>query len=76
MSRAGKGYPDGTKYVVESHGAIVKRYVEYPDGRRIRLSDRKSHRCSLGETAASIVPDQVDEETQIVAEQEKQGNTV
>ena len=76
MSRVGKNYPDGTKYVVEAHGAIVKRYLEYPDGRRIRLNNRKSHRCSWGETVTSIVPDEVDEATQIVAEQDKQANSV
>jgi hypothetical protein len=68
MPRVNQCYPDGTKYVVEAHGPIVKRYVEYPDGRRIRLNNRKSHRCSWGET--SIVPDQVDEATQLVADQD------
>jgi hypothetical protein len=67
MPRVNQCYPDGTKYVVEAHGSIVKRYVEYPDGRRIRLSNRKSHRCTWGETAASIVPDQVNETPQLVA---------
>jgi hypothetical protein len=61
MSRVRNEYPDRTKYIVEAHGDIVKRYVEYPNGCRVELSNRKSHRCSLADTVASIVPDQADE---------------
>ena len=61
MSRVCNEYPDGTRYVVEAHGAIVKRYVEYPDGRRVKLRDRKAHRCNWAGTIASIVPDQIEQ---------------
>ncbi len=30
----------GTKFIVESCGRIVRRYIEFPDGRRVRLSNR------------------------------------
>ena len=76
MSRVDEDYPDGTKYVVEAHGPVVKRYVEFPDGRRVRLKNRKSHHCSWGETNASIVPDQVGEATHVVAGTDTQEDAV
>lgn len=42
-------FPEGTKYVIESHGAQVRRHVEYPDGRRIELPPRKALTCSCAE---------------------------
>jgi hypothetical protein len=39
-------FPVGSKYVVESWGPIVRRYVDFPDGRRVRLSDRMALACS------------------------------
>jgi hypothetical protein len=35
-------FPTGTKYVLEAHGPIVRRYVEFPNGRRMLLSTRKA----------------------------------
>lgn len=73
MSRVRNEYPNGTKYVIVAHGEIVKRYVEYPDGRRVKLSNRKAHRCSLAETAVSIIPDHIGEATaQPVVERDEQ----
>jgi hypothetical protein len=47
----------GTKYVVESRGAHVHRYVEFPDGLRLRLTRRKAVPCTCKElSAASLVP--------------------
>jgi len=41
-SRLPTRFPEGTKYVLESHGGEVRRFVEFPDGRRITLSKRKA----------------------------------
>lgn len=37
-SRLPARIPDGTKYVLESEGAIVRRFVEFPSGRKVRWS--------------------------------------
>ncbi|HMF23235.1 MAG TPA: T-complex 10 C-terminal domain-containing protein [Pseudolabrys sp.] len=60
MSKLPTRYPDGTKYVVEAHGSFVKRYIEYPNGRRKRLSNRKALPCACADQAISLVPDQAD----------------
>jgi hypothetical protein len=39
-------FPAGTKYILESHGSVVHRYVEFPDGRKISLPSRKAVPCS------------------------------
>jgi hypothetical protein len=44
-------FPTGTKYVLEAHGPLVRRYVEFPNGSRISLSTRKKGRRDV-----SIVP--------------------
>jgi len=60
MSRLPKRFPVGTKYVVEASGEFVRRFVEYPDGRKIRLSTRKRQRCSSVEPVVSLAPDQTE----------------
>jgi hypothetical protein len=51
--------PVGTKYVLESHGSLVRRYVEFPDGRRIELATRKALTCTCAAwREISIAPDQ------------------
>jgi hypothetical protein len=52
-------FPIGTKYVLESRGPVVRRYVEFPGGQRINLEFRKALTCTCAATqqAASIVPD-------------------
>jgi hypothetical protein len=35
-----KRFPIGTKYVLEGHGGVVRRYIELPNGRRIKLEPR------------------------------------
>lgn len=42
-------FPIGTKYVLEGRGRYVRRYVEYPDGRRIQLATRKALSCTCME---------------------------
>ena len=56
-SRLPGSFPAGTKYVVESHGPIVRRYVELPNGRRIKLETRKALTCTCTERQITIVPD-------------------
>jgi hypothetical protein len=58
MPRLPKRFPENSKYVVESCGPVVRRYVELPSGRRINLRSRKAQPCKCRGDAASIVPDQ------------------
>jgi hypothetical protein len=51
--------PNGTKYVLESNGAIVRRFVEFPSGRKVRLTNRKAETCSCAEQQTSLVPSKV-----------------
>ena len=50
-------FPDGTKYVLESDGGMVRRYVEFPDGRKVMLTRRKAAGCVCPDLHdVSIVP--------------------
>ena len=50
-------FPIGTKYILEGRGPRVKRYVEYPSGRRVYLSSREVLNCSCLELQKiGIVP--------------------
>jgi hypothetical protein len=49
-------FPIGSKYVLESRGPFVRRYVEFPNGRRIKLATRKALSCTEPEQI-TIVPD-------------------
>jgi hypothetical protein len=52
-------FPIGSKYVLESRGSFVQRCVEFPDGRRVRLSRRKALPWECRELQQlSIVPHQ------------------
>lgn len=55
-SRLPTRFPEGTKYVLESQGGAVRRYVEFPDGRRISLSKRKAATCVCADEEVSIIP--------------------
>jgi hypothetical protein len=33
--------PLGTKYVLEGRGQLIRRYIEFPNGRRVQLKTRK-----------------------------------
>jgi len=44
--RMPKRIPIGTKYVPESRGPFVYRYIEFPNGRRVQLSIRKAVSCN------------------------------
>jgi len=47
-------FPVGAKYVLESDGPTVRRYVELPGGRRISLPPRKAQSCCAADV--SLVP--------------------
>jgi hypothetical protein len=49
-------FPDGAKYVLEADGGMVRRYVEFPDGRRVTLASRKAMTCCAELHDVSIVP--------------------
>ena len=53
-------FPVGSKYVLESHGQVVRRYVEFPSGRKVKLATRKALPCGCWKLQqVSIVPDLV-----------------
>ena len=55
-SRLPMRFPIGTKYVLEGRGPFVRRYVEFPNGRRIKLPTRKALSCTERDQI-TIVPD-------------------
>ena len=38
-------FPVGTKYVVESCGPVVRRYIEFPNGHKVMLAKRTALPC-------------------------------
>ena len=51
-------FPAGTKYIVEGFGKIVRRYIEFPNGRRLKLKTRKAFVCAcLEREQVSLVPE-------------------
>ena len=38
LSRLPVRFPTGTKYVLESRGPFVQRYIEFPNGRKVQLA--------------------------------------
>jgi hypothetical protein len=51
--------PVGTKYVLEGRGLFVRRYIEFPNGRRVQLATRKAMSCThAASQQIGIVPDQ------------------
>jgi hypothetical protein len=58
-SRLPARVPTGTKYVLESRGLFVQRYIELPNGRRVRLARRKALSCiCAARQQISIVPEE------------------
>jgi hypothetical protein len=50
--------PLGTKYVIESYGPFVRRFVEFPNGRKVQLATRKAASCTCAaRQKISVVPD-------------------
>jgi hypothetical protein len=58
-SRLPASVPVGTKYVLEGRGLFVRRYIEFPNGRRVQLAARKAMSCTdAASQQIGIVPDQ------------------
>jgi len=58
-SRLPARFPVGTKYVLECRGLFVRRYIEFPNGRRVQLPTRKAISCTdAASQQIGIVPDQ------------------
>ena len=52
-------FPIGTKYVLDGRGPFVRRYIEFPNGRRVQLATRKALSCTcVASQPIGIVPDQ------------------
>jgi hypothetical protein len=52
-------FPVGSKYILESSGPFVRRFIEFPNGRRVQLPTRKAVSCVCWEwQQIGIVPDQ------------------
>jgi hypothetical protein len=57
-SRLPTRFPVGSKYVVESCGPVVRRYIEFPNGCRVQLKPREAVSCTSGaQQQTGIVPD-------------------
>jgi hypothetical protein len=56
-TRLPKRLPVRTKYVVESAGSFVRRFIELPSGEKILLPARKALMCKCAERV-SLVPEQ------------------
>ena len=50
-------FPMGTKYVLEACGPVVLRYIEFPNGRRIKLATREVLPCTCAERQTTIAPE-------------------
>ena len=59
-ARLPKRFPIGAKYVLDGRGPTVRRYIEFPNGRRVQLASRKALSCTCAAGRdVSIVPDQM-----------------
>jgi hypothetical protein len=52
--RVPRRLPVGTKYVLENDGLLVRRFIEFPNGRKTHLARRKALICTYG----ALGPDQ------------------
>jgi hypothetical protein len=44
-TRMPEQFPENTKYVLEARGPVVRRYLEFPDGRKMELEPRRVSTC-------------------------------
>jgi hypothetical protein len=62
LSRLPSRFPVGTKFVIEGRPAaegqtqVFKRFLEFPDGRHVRLPSRPGKRSPLAAARASRKP--------------------
>ena len=54
LNRLPARFPADTRYVLEAHGAVVRRFIEYPDGLKVELKPRKALTCLCADSA--LVP--------------------
>jgi hypothetical protein len=52
LTRLPARFPANSKYVLESRGPWVRRYLEFPDGRTVELTPRKAATCHCAEALA------------------------
>jgi hypothetical protein len=56
-SRLPTRFPVGSKYILEGRGPTVRRYIEFPNGRRVLLPTRKALSCTCAASQeVSIAP--------------------
>ena len=60
-TRLPRRFPMGTRYVLEACGPVVRRYVQFPDGRRLELQARKAQSGKCVALQTSLVPDHIAE---------------
>jgi hypothetical protein len=64
--------PVGTKYVLEARGPFLRRYIEFPGGRKVALAKRKAASCLCSEySVVSIVPESIDIEVPMLTSRPK-----
>ena len=56
----------GTKYVLEARGRLVRRYIEFPDGRKIALPLRKALTCTCAERRTRRTSNALDNRADVV----------
>jgi len=54
LNRLPARFPANTKYVLEARGAVIHRFIEYPDGRKVELKPRKAATCDCADQ--TLVP--------------------
>ena len=58
-TRSPTRFPVGSKYILEARGPFVRRYIEFPNGRRVQLATRKALSCTrVARQQVGIIPDQ------------------
>ena len=57
LTRLPARFPANTKYVLESRGPWVRRYIEFPDGRTVELNPRKAATCHCAEETLGAAAD-------------------
>lgn len=56
LARLPARFPANTKYVLESRGPWVRRYIEFPDGHTLELNPRKAQTCECAEFMQPTAP--------------------
>ena len=54
LNRLPARFSANTKYVLEARGAVIHRFIAYPDGRKVELKPRKAANCDCADQ--TLVP--------------------